>query len=234
MLGRFTVSHPHAYLPAMGYGGKAAERERARDLRAESWTLAEIASELGVAKSSVSIWVRDVEFVPKPRNRGADEHRPHPLRVRKEAEIEAARTEGSERFASLTEDEFFAAGVMLYVGEGSKTPGTVSLANTDPDVIAFFMAWSRHFFDINEAKWRASLYLHEGLNVGKANEFWSSVSGIPVSSFYKPYRASRPNGWKKSKHPMGCFTPKYADTHLHRKVIGFCDGLLSSPVPDPG
>ena len=52
----------------MGYGGKFVARERARELRAQSWTLQEIADELGVAKGSVSVWVRDVDFTPKPRN----------------------------------------------------------------------------------------------------------------------------------------------------------------------
>ena len=37
----------------MGYRGKVDEQNRARDLRAQSWTLDEIAAELGVAKSSV-------------------------------------------------------------------------------------------------------------------------------------------------------------------------------------
>jgi hypothetical protein len=36
----------------MGYRGKVAERERARELRAQAWTLKEIASELGVSRSS--------------------------------------------------------------------------------------------------------------------------------------------------------------------------------------
>jgi transcriptional regulator with XRE-family HTH domain len=45
----------------MGYRGKVAEQERARELRAEAWALVEIANELGVSKSSVSLWVRDVE-----------------------------------------------------------------------------------------------------------------------------------------------------------------------------
>ena len=36
----------------MGYGGKFVERERARELRAQSWTLKEIADALGVSKSS--------------------------------------------------------------------------------------------------------------------------------------------------------------------------------------
>ena len=41
------------------------------------------AHELGVAKGSVSVWVRDVEFTPKPRNRGNNVTKPHPLHVAK-------------------------------------------------------------------------------------------------------------------------------------------------------
>ena len=51
----------------MGYRGKVVEQERARELRAKAWTLQDIATELGVSKSSVSLWVRDVEFEPQPR-----------------------------------------------------------------------------------------------------------------------------------------------------------------------
>ena len=56
----------------MGYRGKTDDHERARALRAQSWTLQEIADELGVAKSSVSLWVRDVEFVSRLRRPGPD------------------------------------------------------------------------------------------------------------------------------------------------------------------
>ena len=57
----------------MGNGDKFIEREQAKDLRGQSWTLQEIADELGVAKAPVSVWVRDVDVVPNP----ATNHRPH-------------------------------------------------------------------------------------------------------------------------------------------------------------
>jgi len=44
----------------MGYRGKVQEQEKARVLRAQNRTLADIAQTLGVSKSSVSLWVRDV------------------------------------------------------------------------------------------------------------------------------------------------------------------------------
>ena len=66
----------------MGYRGKVVERERARELRAESWALLDIAQELGVSKSSVSLWVRDVEFEPRPRRRTARRREPNALQRR--------------------------------------------------------------------------------------------------------------------------------------------------------
>ena len=80
-------------LGAVGYGGKVREQELARELRAEAWTLQDIANELGVSKSSVSLWVRDVEFAPNPRRR-ARAPRPHGQHLRKLAEIERCNEEG--------------------------------------------------------------------------------------------------------------------------------------------
>jgi transcriptional regulator with XRE-family HTH domain len=51
----------------MGYRGKLAEREQARRLRASGLPMAEIAARLGVSKSSVSLWVRDVFANSDPR-----------------------------------------------------------------------------------------------------------------------------------------------------------------------
>ena len=44
----------------MGYRGKLEAQEKARRMRAENMTLADIAATLRVSKSSVSVWVRDV------------------------------------------------------------------------------------------------------------------------------------------------------------------------------
>src|SRR5215211_8699287 len=62
---------------AMGYRGKVKEQEKARALRARNHTLADIAQVLGVSKSSVSLWVRDVPFTSSPRRYGPRRSR-HP------------------------------------------------------------------------------------------------------------------------------------------------------------
>ena len=218
----------------MGYRGLVAEQARARDLRAEAWTLLEIATELGVAKSSVSLWVRDVEFVPKPRAHVARHRPPNVLQQRKQAEIDELLAEGRQRIGRLTEQEFLVAGTALYAGEGGKTAGSVSFANCNPQMIEFFCAWLRRFFAIDESRLRLKLYLHQGLDIEATIRFWSSVTGIPPSQFGKPYRAVPDPSIRTAKHVHGCPSVVYSCTRTHRAVLGLVDGLLSSGSVLPG
>ena len=109
----------------MGYRGKLEEQARARQLRSLAWTLDEIAAELGVSKSSVSLWVRDVDFDPRPR-RTARRRGPNVLQRRKAAHIEELQRAGILRLGCLSEQAFLAAGAALYAGEGPKGGNKVS------------------------------------------------------------------------------------------------------------
>jgi hypothetical protein len=166
----------------MGYRGKLREQEEARRLRAEGKTLLEIAMSLNVAKSSASLWVRDVPFTPSPRRTGAHRRR-HPFHDAKVRRIAELNTIGRHMIGVLSDDAFLAAGVALYAGEGSKRDKLVSFANSDPAMIHFFCRWLREFFEIDEARLRGRVYLHEGLDLDAAEDFWSALTEIPRSQF---------------------------------------------------
>ncbi len=151
----------------MGNRGKVEERQRARELRAESWTLLAIANELGVSKSSVSEWVRDVDFVPNPRNRGHPAGPKHPMRLKKEAELEWCRLEAEEWVGELSERDHAMFALGLYAGEGAKTnDGPVSMANTNPAYLLglFVRVASGGSLTSTSSVCRARLYLHDGLD----------------------------------------------------------------------
>ncbi|MBA2495790.1 MAG: hypothetical protein H0V33_01605 [Acidimicrobiia bacterium] len=122
----------------MGYGGKFVEQDQARRLRAEGWTLAEIVAELGMSKSSASIWCRAVEVdvaTLDERRRARWEAASHPSRKRpsrlqleKEAQIVRLRDEGRASVGAMSERDLLIAGTMLSSGEGGKTDGSVNLA----------------------------------------------------------------------------------------------------------
>ena len=213
----------------MGYRGKVELREKARLMRAESRTLQDIATTLGVAKSSVSLWVRDVPFEPGPRQPSPD-RRPHPQHLAKLAQIAECNRAGIERVGVLSEDAFLAAGAALYAGEGAK--GALVFANMNPAMIRFFCAWLRRFFDIDETRLRVRVYLHEGLDIDAAQRFWSDVTAVPLSQFRAPYRAKADPTMRLTKHEHGCAYVGYYCSRTHREVMGLVGALLtSSAIP---
>lgn len=180
-----------------------------------------------MAKSSVSLWVRDMPFAPSPRRIGA-RVRPNALQVARRAEIERLNAAGMERVGLLGDQAFLAAGTALYIGEGAKRDGSVKFANSDPAVVRFFCEWLRRFFAINEARLRGRLYLHQGLDLEAATSFWSDVTAIPPEQFTKPYRAVSDAGLRNTKHVFGCFALTYSCSQTHRAIMGLSRALLSS------
>ena len=104
-----------------------------------------------------------MEFTPSPRVVRGRRRAPNALQRRKQAEIDRLVEEGRSRIGRLSEREFLVAGVALYAGEGSKRDGAVKFANTDPRMVAFYCAWLRRFFEIDEARLRVRLICTKGL-----------------------------------------------------------------------
>jgi hypothetical protein len=217
----------------MGYRGKLAEQQQARQLRRTGLPLAEIAARLGVSKSSVSLWVREVDLAPLPRPPRGRRRDPNALQRRKRAEIDRLVEEGRARIGRLSEREFLVAGIALYAGEGAKRDGAVKFANSDPRMITFYCAWLRRFFEIDEKRLRVRLYLHAGLDLGAAIAYWSALTGIPPSQFQKPYRAAPDPSIRHTKHVHGCVSIDYSCSATHRSIMGLVRALLGGAV-NPG
>jgi hypothetical protein len=215
----------------MGYRGKLREQEQARELRAQGLILQDIADRLGVSKSSVSLWVRDVPFTPTRRQYGPN--RPNRLHDEKLAQIAALDQAGIDRIGTLCEDAFLAAGVALYAGEGAKRDRTIVFANSDAAMVRFFCTWLRRHFEIDESRLRARVYLHDGLDLDAAHVHWSDVTGIPIAQFRAPYRAVADPTMRTNKHEHGCVYVVYCCARTHRAVMGLVRALLS-PDAIPG
>jgi hypothetical protein len=217
----------------MGGRAKVRERARARQLRAEGWTLEAIGREVGASKGTVSVWVRDVAFERPPPSRRAPRRRaPNALERRKAAEIAALMDAGRAAVGSLSDRDLLLVGTALYAGEGSKRDGVVHFANSDPRMVRLFCAWLRRFFAVDESRLRVRLYLHEGLDLEAAITFWSDVTEIPPTQFNVPYRAVAHAGIRRTKHIYGCVGIRYACTKTHRSVMGLVAALLmSSAIP---
>jgi hypothetical protein len=118
---------------------KTAEREWARELRRHrALSVKEIASVVGVARSSVSVWVRDVPLTPEQLESLRQRNPAYNRQLRgatRNAERGRERRRGyQERGKELARDgsPLHVAGAMLYWAEGDKTDRhTARISNSD-------------------------------------------------------------------------------------------------------
>lgn len=222
----------------MSYAGKLELKLKARKLRGQGWSIKAIEKELQVSRSSVSLWVRDVKLTRKQFDRLYLNKRTGQLKgsiiaamnkIKDREEITAKlMEEGRKEVGKLSKRDKFMIGVALYAGEGAKTDGSVDFANSDPKLISFMMNWIRDFCSVPEKKFRGSLYLHDNLDKIKAKQFWSKLTGIPLSQFTKTYIVkNNPKRLRKVKHIHGVFRITVSDINLHRKIMGWISGILT-------
>lgn len=176
---------------------KSLLRIKARKLRAKGESVKDIAKKLGVSKSSVSLWVRDiilsVEQLEKLRQKSIKGGELGRLKgslsqkFRRLELIEGYRKEGLERFKNLSGEEVFVAGISLYWAEGSKKKREVSFCNSDPNLINFMIYWLKRYFDVPNLRLRAVVGINEihTKRESKVKKYWSEITGVPLEQFRK-------------------------------------------------
>jgi hypothetical protein len=169
-------------------------RAKARVLREQGLDYNRISAELGVSKSSVSLWVRDL---PRPqrlsyqesRERAAEGVRRYWEKERhvREARREAARMAAAAEIGPLTQRELLIAGAVAYWCEGAKNKpyhrqDRVIFTNSDPALITFFL----RFLDaagVSRAELIYRVYIHETADVAAAERFWMMVTSAAAGQF---------------------------------------------------
>src|SRR5215467_5300032 len=111
---------------------------KARRLREQGYDYEEIAAELRVSKSSVSLWVRDM---PRPERLSYEECRKRAAeRCVRETQREATRAAAAAEIGRLTKRELLIAGAIAYWCEGAKNKpyfrhDRVVFMNSEPGLI---------------------------------------------------------------------------------------------------
>jgi len=105
-------------------------------------------------------------------------------------------------------------GLALWWAEGGKRRDTVSFTNIDPDAVSLFVQWLREVHAVPRRKLRVLIHVHSDLNPTLAMQFWSTVTGIPLKQFGKPYVIPRRPTSRKYRLWNGVCTVRVYDTAL--------------------
>jgi transposase len=169
---------------------------RARELRAQGLDYDDIAGTLGVSKSSVSLWVRDM---PRPERLSYEECRKRSAegsrlyweaeRPAREARREEVRAAAAGQIGVLSKREILIAGAIAYWCEGAKSKPHrrtehVVFINSDPGLVKFFLRFLNEA-GVELAQLRFRVHIHETADVAAAEEFWQNVTGAGSAQFHR-------------------------------------------------
>lgn len=214
---------------------KIEEKERARALRKDGKSINQIIKETGFSKASVSVWVRDIVLTPEQKNqiseRGRSVESVERRRISRLFNAQSSRqiiiNKAKEDFTNISLDQLKLIGIILYLGEGGKTNRSMArVANSDPLVIKIMMKFFRKICKVPDNKFRAAIHTFQHANVEETEKYWSEISGIPRSQFFKTYiKPSALSLQKRNTLPFGTFDICICDTRLFLTIMGWIEQI---------
>jgi len=197
----------------------------------------QIADELNISKSSVSVWVRHIVLTQVAQKRiqkrekvGRDlgnatlkiKHDRMKLEIRDEAFLFI------KKLGPLHKENQILLFALIYWCEGAKDARVgIAFTNSDPKLVRFVVDTLVSCFDISRGSLKAVLHLHSYHNEAVQKRFWAKQIGIELSQFRKTFHKSESGITIKPDYP-GCISLRCYDSMLARKVLYIAQEYLSS------
>lgn len=226
-------------------------RSHALRLRLQGRSYNEIRKELKVAKSTLSLWLRNVvlsdvarkRLVERERTLGAaaliKRNKMQTVNARKHALF--VREQAKKLLFQLTDKEFLILGASLYWAEGYKrarvrdgkerTAHPISFVNSDPDMVRAFVWFLMRTLKIRRNDIRATMRLYPHINEHEALEYWKQASGLTKTNFKKTtYLLSVASKGHRpyNRLPHGTLQIAVYNTEKFHYLMGLIEGVKNS------
>lgn len=234
------------------YGQWSHLKNDALRLRRRGASLRDVEDKLGIAKSTLSHWFRDVQLSAQSRERLRKRANRSLFAARKEA-VKWHNNQREERIATALEDAVTTlkkiktenkeimelALAMLYLGEGSKTNSQTCMGNSNPRILKFFIQSIHAIYHVPITAFRCNLHLRADQNPDQLKRYWARVLELPVTNFGKPLIDHRTVGRPTYSHYKGVCTISCGRVAIQRKLMYiadvFCDRAHKTwAVSSPG
>ncbi len=215
---------------------KVLEKAYAVALRKKGCSYNEILQRVPVARSTLSLWLRDVPLSEEERRLLKHRTSEGALKGRLKAAA-AHRSDREERdrkmfeemrtkYASHKSDPFFVAGIILYWAEGAKrSGGAFFFMNSDENAHILMLDWLEKYFEIPRGDIGIRLYARRPVAHERKEEWWAKTLNIPLFNFRKTVFKPASRLAKKRPDYRGC--PRLELTRgLNGRKMGFLTDLF--------
>lgn len=222
---------------------KSLQKLEAQILRADGFSIKDIAKKLNVSVGSASQWCRNVtlsahqiEILAKRAHDPTYGRRVDYAKKRRtelDEKIFFLKEKGASEVGTLSERDLFITGVALYWAEGFKKDTQLGFSNSDPKMISLFIKWLIvcQKISLNNIRIRVVINESHKERIDEIHEYWSKETGISHIQFQKP--TFQKITWKKKyeneKIYFGVARIRVMrSTDLLRKVIGSIEGFQNN------
>jgi hypothetical protein len=190
------------------------EKLLAIELRKQGYSYKEILERVPVAKSSLSMWLKDLPLtndekrvlkkrsdinISRGRIKAASELRKRRL----EREMKWTK-DAQELFIKWAEKPHFHAGILMYWAEGAKTSTRWMLINTDDEVIKLMVSWLNKYLNIPSEDIIFRLYIHKPYADSRCEEWWQGKLNAGEDRFLKTVFKETAHVSKQKPGHKGC------------------------------
>lgn len=215
------------------------KKEIAIKLRKEGKSIRDIENILGVARSTLSSWLYNVELTKeqkerlhkkwlealvKARLKAADVHRNGRLERVKRIKEDTAKFASKFTIDKTLGEIIFA---IFYLAEGTKKECSVVIVNSSPNILKNILNLFRYLYSPKPSKFRCCLHLRMDQSEEQLKNYWSKILNIPKFQFIKTQfdkRTIKPT-FKKYR---GVCTVFYNDVNLQRRILYIGEELLQA------
>ncbi|OGH76810.1 MAG: hypothetical protein A2469_03295 [Candidatus Magasanikbacteria bacterium RIFOXYC2_FULL_40_16] len=206
---------------------KYDEKIRAIKLRRQGKSYNDIKTKIKVSKGTLSLWLRNIKLTPEQYKKlyfTAKQQNAYKLAKKRQSEINERKKmiflQAKKEIPALFNNPLFIAGLMLYWAEGDKSKKfeIIKFTNSDYKMIELMMRWFRKFCGITENKFKIQLHIHELHNKIVLEKYWSKVTKIPLSQFYKTQIKPTSLQHRKNMLYNGTCSVRIYNRDLFRKI----------------
>jgi len=186
---------------------------------------------LEVSRSSLSLWVRDIELAPaqiealRIQDPRFDASRNGSAANAARARMHRMEAQNEGRRRARAADSRYAAGCMLYWAEGSRARNSVRFTNSDPEMMRFFVDFLRAYLDVADERMRVTcnLFADHERQQHTIEEFWLHTLRLPAAclrtstvNHYSRYSRKK----RRNALPYGTCLLTVHDTWLVHLIYG--------------
>jgi hypothetical protein len=156
-------------------------------LRVEGYSYSDIRERVKISKTTLSDWLTNVPYEPnlhvKNKLLYARAKSKSKVQERIENSFVEAHNHAKKILGEINERDLLMLGLGLYLGEGAKTHNTISISNSDPDILLLMLRWFLLFEGLSVKNVHARVFMYPDLDEAVVKDFWSKKLGIPKKQF---------------------------------------------------